>query len=520
MTFEHKIFFFVACVLCFLALVGCNAVVGVTETPVVVNEVTAVASLTPLVSSTPSVVQTPLSATPFITSVATFLPNTATAVATTVVAPTAIPSTPTMTSTPEHVWPTPDTSLPTPATAIPTPVPALPSSPDVVNIALLGNDGDWSDNGRTDSIIIVSINTSTKTATMLSLPRDLYVYIPGWTMNRLNLAFPHGNANNYLDQGGGKLLADTILYNFGIPVDHYVRIGFNGFKDIVDSVGGIEVVVNCYLTDWRLKTPDLDPQVEENWEQFTLAPGIYEMDGDLALWYARSRHTTNDFERGRRQQQILRALLDKGIDLNLIANAPQLWATFQDSIETDMSFTEILSLASIASDVRANGVQHLYMAGDAVKAWTVTTTGEAVQLLQWEYAAPIAQHIMQPPLLNRATHPPITVEVITNDTVYYRQTAENLAWVGFVPVHSTRTAPVPDVTKMTYFAPNFKGSYNWLLAWVFKQDAFNIELNRDPDASAYNYRVELGYDYNACLPQLEAPYSEPLPATPTLTPTP
>lgn len=75
---------------------------------------------------------------------------------------------------------------------------------------------------------------------------------PGWKMERINLALPHGNGSDY-PGGGGQLLKDTLLYNFGIPVDYYIRIGFEGFKQVVDLLGGVEIVVNCRLTDWRLK---------------------------------------------------------------------------------------------------------------------------------------------------------------------------------------------------------------------------------------------------------------------------
>ncbi len=160
---------------------------------------------------------------------------------------------------------------------------------------------------------------------MLSLPRDLYVYIPGWQMTKINLALPHGHGVEYANGGGGGLIKDTIEYNLGIPIDYYARIGFDGFKTIIDTLGGIEIINNCKLRDWRLISPELDPTVEENWEQFILEPGIHEMDGDFALWYARSRRTTNDFERGRRQQQVLRAIFDKGLQRNTLTEIPELW---------------------------------------------------------------------------------------------------------------------------------------------------------------------------------------------------
>ena len=339
--------------------------------------------------------------------------------------------TPTVPAIPTRLWPAPDITLPTPPTPIPTPMPPFAESPATVNILLLGNDVDWSRGGRTDTMIIVSINREAGTASMLSLPRDLYVYVPGWTMSRLNAALPHGNLTDY-PGGGIALLKDTLLYNFGIQIDYYARVGFKNFKQIVNAIGGVELVVTCSLRDWRLKAPNLDVNVEDNWEQFTLASGVHVMDGDLALWYARSRRTTNDFERGRRQQQLLRAVLDQGVKMDMIGEAPRLWEAFHQFIDTDMDLNVFLELAAVAPAVRNNGVQSLHLAQEGVrKAWTVPTTGEMVQLLQWDTAEKIFVQLLQTPTLGRAGRSPITVEVVTWSDRIYRLAAEKPGLVWF-----------------------------------------------------------------------------------------
>lgn len=394
----------------------------------------------------------------------------------------------------------------TPPTAVPSPMPPFPKSDAITNIVLVGNDVADPQGGRTDSIILVSINRETKTATMLSLPRDLYVVIPGWQMTKINLALPHGHGVDYPGAGGG-LLKDTIEYNLGIPVDYYARIGFDGFKSVVDAVGGVEVVVTCALRDWRLKSPELDQTIEENWEQFTLEPGVYEMDGDLALWYARSRRTTNDFERGRRQQQVLRAIFDRGLDQNIIADIPDLWRVYREAVETDLTLPVVLELAALAPAVRENGVQHLAIAGDAVRSWQEPGTGWSTQLLRPETAVPILRRVMQPPALNRANRPPIIVEIVTDNEDLYRQMAENLSWYGFVPRFAPASDPPPAHTRIDYFGPNLKGSYSDLLSWLFKQTATAVNLTPDAASSA-NYRVTLGYDADPCLPSFVAPVGE------------
>jgi polyisoprenyl-teichoic acid--peptidoglycan teichoic acid transferase len=341
---------------------------------------------------------------------------------------------------------------------------------------------------------------------LLTLPRDLYVVIPGWKMTRINLALPHGHGANY-PGGGGGLIKDTIEYNLGIPIDYYARIGFDGFQQVVDALGGVEIVNTCALTDWRLIAPDLDPELEENWEQFTLEPGVHQMDGDLALWYVRSRRTTNDFERGQRQQQLLRAMFDKGLSLDLLPELPRLWQTYQETIETDMSLPLLLELAALAPAVQQNGIQHLVLAGESVRAWREPGSGAAVQLLQWSEAATTLARVMQPPVLNRANRPQLTVEVVTDDRDMYQLMAQNLTWNGFVPIWQQPNEPLPAQTRIEYFAPNFKESYAWLLSWLFHQQPEDILLKPETSGEPSSYRVTLGADANPCLSQLEAPFA-------------
>jgi LCP family protein required for cell wall assembly len=390
---------------------------------------------------------------------------------------------------------------PTPPTAIPSPVPVFDLPEGTTNILLLGKDenADGSGDTRTDTMIIVSVNRETQTASMISLPRDLYVYLPNRIMSRLNTA---------VTLGGPELLEQTILYNFGIPIHYYAQVDFEGFKQIVDLLGGVEMAVSCPLEDWRLISPELDPTLEENWERFKLEAGMHQMDGDLALWYARSRLTTTDFDRGRRQQQLLQAILNQGVDLGLVANAPELWATFGDVVETDMDIGRILQLATLAPGIRNNGVQHLYLAGK-LRAWTIPESGASVQLPVWEGEGMMEEtfrRLFLPPALNRAERAPITVEII-NASQYPAQAllaADNLAWYGFVPVIGEPREPQPS-TEMTYFGENFKGSYDWLFSWVMGKPMSDIQL---VDASSeHNYRVVIGNDYNPCRPAFEAPQS-------------
>lgn len=393
-----------------------------------------------------------------------------------------------------------------PATAIPTAVPTFETLPGVTNILLLGSD-DPLGNGisNTDTMIIVSINRNEGTAAMVSLPRDLYVYIPGWTMNRLNTAMLHGSSVGYPTGPVGQL-KDTILYNFGVPIHYYARVDFAGFKQAVDAIGGVEMAVSCRLEDWRLKSPELDPQVEENWEIFSLEPGLHQMNGDLALWYARSRRTTSDFDRGRRQQQLLRAILNKGVDLDLLPQVPTLYNTFRENVDTDMDIGRILQLASLAPSVRQNGVQHLYIIGDQLQPWQVPDSGAAVQLPRWENMQKTFERLLTPSLLNQANRVPIYVEIVngTTNPDLAVLAADNLAWYGFIPVITPSEDQTVTTTTISYFGNNLKGSLDWFVSWIFHQQDSDIQLMSDT-AHDYEYRVVLGSDYDPCLNQFSAP---------------
>ncbi|MCA9971039.1 MAG: LCP family protein [Anaerolineales bacterium] len=393
----------------------------------------------------------------------------------------------------------------TPATAVPTPVPTFEVPGGTTNVLLLGADEPLGSAGqKSDTILIVSINRDGPTASMISIPRDLYVYLPGSTMAKITVAS---------QLGGVELLKQTILYNFGIPIHYYARVDFQGFQNVVDAIGGVDVAVNCEFTDWRLKSPELDIEDPDNWELYTLAPGIYDMDGELALWYARSRLRSSDFDRGRRQQQLLRALLNQGVDLGLVAQVPTLWSTYQDSVETDMDIGRILQLAALAPDIRANGVQNLYLAGKTTPWGVPTEDGGALsaQLPIWEGPGMMEEtfaRLFRPPTLSRAARAPITVEVVnaTGNPDMARLAAENLAWYGFVPVLSDGVPETTEnvATTITFYGPNFKGSYEWLMAWIMHKTTAEIQLNTE-EAFAFNYRVILGADYDPCVNQLYSP---------------
>ncbi|MEO0565577.1 MAG: LCP family protein, partial [Chloroflexota bacterium] len=196
-------------------------------------------------------------------------------------------------------------------TAVPTRIPTITRNYDLVNIVFFGSDEEVTDDNtiRTDTMIVASINRDTGTVSMLSLPRDMFVYIPGLGMNRLNVTFGWGENAGWEPGGGFGLFRQTILYNFGINVHYYAKVNLTEFEQIIDLLGGVEIAVDCALTEYYPIAPieelDLTRPVEENYQLRTLDVGYYTLDGFDATWYARSRSTQlSDFDRGRRQQKV------------------------------------------------------------------------------------------------------------------------------------------------------------------------------------------------------------------------
>jgi LCP family protein required for cell wall assembly len=241
---------------------------------------------------------------------------------------------------------------------------AVPAAPLAqggrINILLLGSDQRPYEGGfRTDTIILLSLDPENGSASMVSFPRDLYVYIPGWTYQRINTAMGYG---------GFPLLAQTLAYNFGVTPNYYVMVNFWAFEQTIDSLGGIDVDVAQTLTDKR------------NGKYFTVPAGSYHMDGETALWYVRSRYSTSDYDRTRRQQEAIRALFERILSLNGIERAPELYDIYVENVTTDLNWKVIAPLIPLAAQLSDTSRIHQYYIGASeVTPWT--TPGGAQVLL-------------------------------------------------------------------------------------------------------------------------------------------
>jgi len=221
-----------------------------------------------------------------------------------------------------------------------------------VNILLLGVDKRPDESiSRTDTMILLSVDPATSKASMLSIPRDLWVTIPGYGENRVNMSYYFGEKDKY--PGGGPALAmRTVQYNLGVPVHFYVRVDFDGFKRIIDTLGGIDVNVPQAIND-----PEY-PDMNYGYEPFYIEAGPQHMDGNTALKYARTRATRGaDFDRARRQQQVLLAIRERALAIDVIPKIPELWVTMAGTIQTDLQLIDILELAKLADRVSGDRIE-------------------------------------------------------------------------------------------------------------------------------------------------------------------
>lgn len=246
-----------------------------------------------------------------------------------------------------------------------------------VNILLLGIDeregqhGPW----RTDTMIVLTLDPENMTVGMLSIPRDLWVLIPGYGENRINTAHYLGDLKKH--PGGGPALAiKTVQYNLGIPIHYYVRVNFSGFVKAIDTIGGIDIYVEKEIYDPKY------PDNAYGYEPLYIPAGLQHMDGELALKYARTRHSGSDFDRLRRQQQIIMAVRDKVLRLDLLPQLlpklPELLKTVGDAVQTDLQLDEMLNLVQLASQIDD---EHIKTAVIDSSMTVDTTTPNGAQVL-------------------------------------------------------------------------------------------------------------------------------------------
>lgn len=221
------------------------------------------------------------------------------------------------------------------------------SDSNILNILLIGSDTRGNEKyGRSDSMMIVSINKKTKQVKLTSLLRDMYVKIDGLQDNRINVAYGHG---------GPKLLADTIEKNFRVKLDNYVRVDFESFKKLINMVGGVQIT----LTQAEANEINNHPGTYfTNGETQRVKAGLNTLNGAGALAYSRIRHIDSDFNRTQRQRTVIEALLKSMKS----SSAGTIWSVVSEMrqyVQTDLTNSQLFDLSMNSLSYLSNPLQQL-----------------------------------------------------------------------------------------------------------------------------------------------------------------
>lgn len=223
---------------------------------------------------------------------------------------------------------------------------------DILILGVRGKD-DSEDFGKylTDTILVLSVKTDENRAAIISIPRDLYVRVPRHDrMERINFAYAHGKNLN----GDGLDMAKRVVEEVtGIEIDYVAAVDFSAFKKLIDMVGGIDVYVPREFVETS----------QWGWE-FKVPQGMNHMNSETALYYARSRYSTSDFDRARRQQDIIMALGDKLSRKEILANPLKLNAvldSISEGVDTDIDFISMLSMIKYADILKTDQLQKVVL---------------------------------------------------------------------------------------------------------------------------------------------------------------
>ena len=221
---------------------------------------------------------------------------------------------------------------------------------DKATVMIMGVDERADDVGRSDTLMIATLDSDKNQAALLSVPRDTRVKIKGHGFDKINAAYAYG---------GRKLTQETIESLLNTHIDHYIKINIHGFTKIIDALGGIDI-------DVEKRMYYEDPWDDDGGLYIDLQPGMQHMDGKTAITYVRYRDEEGDIGRIKRQQNFMKAVMDKLVSPTIIPKLPAIVSAVSDSVETDMSVSEILSFLGTLQDAKDNGLKSEMLPGKPV----------------------------------------------------------------------------------------------------------------------------------------------------------
>lgn len=259
----------------------------------------------------------------------------------------------------------------------PNPIPtADPARLNVLVLGIRGEDDIANGGLLTDTMLVISVDRATKKAVMVSIPRDLYIDMTGKLADgndiklkgKINEVYVHG-----LEHQQGLTLTSQIVSRItGIHIDRAVLFDFAAFGKIVDTLGGIDIT---------LKEPFSEPKQWVN--GFSLPAGTNHLNGDQALYYARSRYSSSDFDRARRQQQVILAIKAKAVSLGFLSNPTKvsgLFDSLKGNVKTNFQPWEINDIITVANSLKDNSIQHAVLSTENLLYETHTPSGEYILL--------------------------------------------------------------------------------------------------------------------------------------------
>ncbi len=403
----------------------------------------------------------------------------------------------------QEAEPTPE---PTPELT-PTPAARVRVPENTINIALLGIDTRPDRNFRnTDVIMIASVNLDTSAVALISIPRDTPVHVPNFGTYKINTIYAAGGPDGF---------KRMMLYNFGLRIDHYVVVNFSAVVKAVDALGGVDIIATCpldhtfprdpyYMGGPILAQDHVDYFTGEVWPAgspvptlriYIPKPGIYTLNGLQALAYARARYGVpgGDFDRGRREQRLLRAMLAKARQLEPVSTATRLYQAVKSEVETDLSFESLLKLGMAAARLGDTTVRSYYLMSEDFNGAALNNN---TPLARGSWSGFI-QRVLNVSL-NRRTAEPIRVLVLngTSDVGFAVAAADRLRELGF-EIADLRPASQPsERTLILDHSTNPKGSPINLLRRALNLD--QSQIVKTPGEGDVYLTVIVGPDFNTC----------------------
>lgn len=375
-----------------------------------------------------------------------------------------------------------------------------------VNILLMGIPGEGNDGpDLTDTLMVASLATkpggdgeTADQSFLFSLPRDLYVRVPSYGNSKINTVYEIGN--NKEANSGGKLISQVAGEILGLEIPYYCKLDFVGFEKFIDELGGVTVTVDKDLYD------DKYPTVSSGYQVVDIKAGTYTMDGATALKYARSRQSTSDFDRARRQQKVMLAVKTKAGELNLLTNPAKALALMDilaDHFETNMKLAEMRRLVNLMKDFDANklitkvfddSATGLLYGTKVDEVYVLKPVGDDFKVISGYVVKAISGETTVEELEQQTTKEPLKVEVLNGTAItgLAKKVAAQLTAKGYKIVSTGNNAAKGFTKTMVYDLSD--GQRVWEVRKLAESLGADVGTDKITTTTGALARVVLGSD--------------------------